>query len=76
MTLAKRTALWGLLILVCTLTWGQPLPLPLSLTAVAKDAPTLRIDGVLDDAAWLAAKPFTQFRQFRPETRFFRTRMR
>ena len=78
MTFAKRTALLGQLILGCTLTWGQPLPF--SLTAAPKDAPTLRIDGVLDDAAWLDAKPFTQFRQFRPETQLdvgpYRTEVR
>ena len=63
---AIRNAVSALLMLACTLAWGQPLPL--SLTAMPKDAPTLRIDGLLDDAAWLDAKPFSQFRRFRPDT--------
>lgn len=66
MTLVKKTAWLVHLLLGCALTWAQPLPIPL--TALPRDAAPLRIDGELNEAAWFDAKPFDNFRQFRPDT--------
>ena len=45
---------------------AQALPMPL--TALPADAPTIRLDGALNDAAWATTTPHATFRRFRPDT--------
>lgn len=60
----KNLLAWPLL-LGGALAWAQALPIPL--TPLPRDAAPVAIDGMLDDPAWAAAKPFTTFRRFRPD---------
>lgn len=49
--------------------WAAAQVLPLPLTVMPDSAPAVRVDGVLDDAAWASATAFSDFGQFRPETK-------
>ena len=47
---------------------GAAQALPMPLTTMPADAPAIRLDGALQDAAWAAATPHATFRRFRPDT--------
>ena len=54
------------LVSLCAAIQAQPLPIPL--TALPDGAAPIQIDGLLNESAWQAARPYTEFRRFRPDT--------
>ena len=73
-----RFTFFVVLTLPAVVAMGQPLPIPLS-TLPVHSAP-IQVDGRLDEAAWAAAKPYNDFRRFRPDTQLdvgaYRTEVR